>query len=278
MSIKLPQRISIKNHPRILKPLFLIVLLLVPLTAQSLPEGSPEEKGKAIAFKLEENFDHYGDTKVDGVMHLKKNDGKVISRETRVKILQTSEDTDKVLMQFLSPADVKGVAILTWTHKNTFDDLWIYIPDLRRVKRISSQTKGSEFMGSEFQTEDLIRAEPEKYTYKWLADKPCGELECYLVDRYPKEKSTIYSRQVLWIDKDQFRLQQIDSYGKSGKHLKSMEFYGYQQYENKFWRWGGHKLTDHRTGEVTHSEFKNWKFNNGLKKNEFTVNGLKNIR
>jgi len=256
----------------------LTLALLVPLAANCQPSGSPEEKGKWIAFKAEENFDHYGDAKVNSVMHLKKNDGKVISRELSMKIMQTSKNTDKALMQFHHPADVKGIAFLVWTHKTQFDDFWIYIPDLRRVKRISSQTKGSEFMGSEFQTEDLIRAEPEKYNYKWLEDKPCGKLECYLLDRYPKEKSSIYSRQVLWIDKDHFRIQKMDSYDKSGNMVKTLEFEGYRLYEGKFWRWGGHKLTDYRTGEITHSEFKNWKFNNGFKKNEFSVNGLKNIR
>lgn len=269
------QKLTFKNH---IKWTALALVLLVSFPAHSQTEGSPQEKGKWIAFKVEENFDHYGDTTVTSIMHLKKNDGKVISRKMSLKILQTPEDTDKLLMQFHHPADVKGIAFLTWTHKNQFDDFWIYIPDLRRVKRITSQTKGSEFMGSEFQTEDLIRAEPEKYTYKWLEDKPCGALECYLVDRYPREKSTIYSRQVIWIDKDQFRMQKIDSYDKQGNLVKTLEFYGYQLYEGKFWRWGEHKLTDHRTGEVTQSEFKNWKFNNGLKENQFTVNGLKNIR
>lgn len=255
-----------------------VLLMLVCFPAMSHSEESPEEKGARIAYKLEEQFDNYGDTVVNMTMHLHKNGKKVISRETSLKLLQTEENTDKLLMQFHSPADVKGVSLLGWTHKDQFDDLWMYIPDLRRVKRISSQAKGSEFMGSEFQTEDLIRPEPEKYDYKWLEDKPCGERECYLVDRYPKETSSIYSRQVLWIQKQPFRIHKMVSYDKSGKKVKSLEFFDFTLYENKFWRWGAHKLTDHRTGEVTHSEFTDWKFNTGLKESLFTVNGLKNIR
>lgn len=255
----------------------LLILLTAASALQVPPDATPEEKGKAIAFKVEESFDHYGDSTVDTVMHLQKG-ANVIFRKMSMKILQTPENTDKVLMQFHHPADVKGFAFLIWTHKDTFDDLWIYIPDLRRVKRASTQTKGSEFMGSDFQTEDLIRAEPEKYTYKFLEEKPCGDLQCYLVDRYPKEKSTIYSRQVLWVDKEHFRWQKIDSYDKSGKLIKTLDLYDYQLYDGKFWRWGEHKLTDHRTGEVTRSEFNNWKFNVGLRESQFTVNGLKNIR
>lgn len=195
-----------------------------------------------------------------------------------LKVLVTEENTDKALMQFYHPADVKGMAFLIWTHKDTFDDLWVYIPDRRRVKRISTQTKGSNFMGTEFQTEDLIRAEPEKYTYEYLETKSCGELECYLVNRFPKEKSTIYSRQVLWIDTDHFRFQQIDSYDLSGNHVKTLKFFGYKLYKDRFWRWDRHELTDHRTGEVTVSDFINWRFNIGLKESQFTVNGLQNIR
>ena len=246
--------------------------------ASPYPNLSPENKGLVLALKAEENFDHYEDSTAEIEMHLKKPEGKTIVRSLSLKILLTPEDTEKVLMHFHHPADVKGMAFLMSTHKNTFDDLWIYIPDSRRVKRISSQTKGSEFMGSEFQTEDLIRAEPEKYTYKWLEDKPCGNLECYLVDRYPKEKSSIYSRQLIWLDKEHYRFQKIDSYDKSGDLVKTLEFYGYKLYEDKFWRWAEQKLTDHKTGETTQNKFKGWKFRKGLKKKDFTVNGLKNIR
>ncbi|CAI2718920.1 outer membrane lipoprotein-sorting protein [Nitrospina watsonii] len=261
-----------------MKSLLLTLFVLVAPTFQDLPDGSPEEKGRAIAFKVEEDFDHYGDTTSDVVLNIKKKNQKTISRKMSLKILVTKENTDKVLMRFHHPADIKGMAFLIWTHKNTFDDLWVYIPDLRRVKRASSQTKGSDFMGTEFQTEDLIRAEPEKYTYRWLEDKPCEKLECYLVNRYPKEKSSIYSRQVLWVDKDEFRIQKIDSYDKKGNLIKTLSFHGYRLYNEEFWRWDVHELTDHRTGEVTLSEFNNWQFNTGLRESRFTVNGLKNIR
>ncbi|CCQ89671.1 conserved hypothetical protein [Nitrospina gracilis 3/211] len=261
-----------------MKTILLTIVFAVAFQPLDLSSESPQETGRAIAFKAEETFDKYNDTTADVAIHIKKKDREIITRMMSMKILATEENTDKVLMQFHHPADVKGMAFLIWTHKDTFDDLWVYIPDLRRVKRISTQTKGSDFMGTEFQTEDLIRTEPEKYTYEYLETKPCGELECYLVNRFPKEKSTIYSRQVMWIDTDHFRFQQIDSYDLSGNHVKTFRFFGYRLYDGKFWRWDRHELTDHRTGEVTVSDFINWRFNNGLRESRFTVNGLQNIR
>jgi len=144
-----------------LKLLTFLFLVSTPSLSQAQSEESPQDKGKRIAFKAEGNFDHYGNYTADIVMQLNKKDGKLISRKMSLKVKENPGEGDRVLMQFHHPADVKGMAFLIWTHKTQFDDLWIYIPDLRRVKRVSSQTKGSDFMGSEFQTEDMIRAEPE---------------------------------------------------------------------------------------------------------------------
>ena len=109
--------------------LFLLAFILAGApNLGDLPEGSPKEKGKWIAFQAEENFDHYGYMTMDVVMHLKKSGRDVISREMNMKVLEIPGEGEKVLMRFLAPADVKGLAFLIWTHKNQFDDLlWFMI-------------------------------------------------------------------------------------------------------------------------------------------------------
>lgn len=239
---------------------------------------TPEEKGEELAYKSEENFDNYGDFDADVVMHISDGKGNEVVRSFKLRVQETPGDGDKTLMHFQDPADVKGMSFLILGHKFKFDDTWVYIPDLRRVKRISSQSKGSDFMGSEFVAEDLSRPEPEKFTYNWIGEKPCGELICDLVERYPIEKSSIYSKQVMWIDQDKTRFQQLDHYSKKGEFVKTLKFAGYKLYEGKFWRWDKHIMVNHATGITTISEFKNWTYGVGLKDSMFTVNGLKNIR
>ncbi len=237
-----------------------------------------QEKGTELAYKVEENYDHFVNFTSDVVIHIMDGKGHEVVRSLKMSVLETPGDGDKILMHFESPADVKGTAFLIWGHKFKFDDVWVYIPDIRRVKRISSQTKGSDFMGTEFVTEDLGRPEPEKYTYNWIGEKPCGDLMCDLVERFPVEKSSIYSKQIMWIDQDKLRIQKYDYFSKKGKFVKTLEFLNYKLYDGKFWRWSEHRMTNHLTGEVTRSEFKTWDHSVKLKPRRFTIDGLKNIR
>lgn len=237
-----------------------------------------QEKGRELAYQVEENYDHFVNFTSDAVIHIMDGKGNEVVRSLKMDVLETPGDGDQILMRFESPADVKGTAFLFKSHKLKFDDVWVYIPDIRRVKRISSQNKGSDFMGTEFISEDMVRPEPEKFTYNWIGEKPCGNLQCDLVERFPIEKSSIYSKQIMWIDQDKFRIQKFDYYNKKGEFTKTLEFLDYKLYEGKFWRWDEHLMTNHVTGEVTRSEFKTWDHSVKFKPSHFTVNGLKNVR
>jgi outer membrane lipoprotein-sorting protein len=239
---------------------------------------TPEEKGRAILLKNEENFDNYVDSAVDVFTQINLGDGKSITRHMKLDFLHVPDDGDKILMYFESPADVKGLSMLLESHKFEYDDAWIYIPDRRRVKRISSQNKGGQFMGTAFVFEDLMRLEPEKFDYKFIRDIQCGELKCYEFERYPKEKSSVYSKQVAWVDKDKFRLHRVQYHNLEGKHVKTAMFNDYKLYSGKYWRWSELVMLDHLTNNRTVNTYKNWKFGVGLRKNLFTVNGLKNLR
>ena len=262
-----------------MRPVIISCLICISLSAYDTAFGlTSQEKGKELAYKVEENFDHFVNFTSEVVIHIMDGKGNEVVRSMKMDVLETPGDGDKILMRFESPADVKGTAFLILGHKFKFDDVWIYLPDIRRVKRISSQTKGSDFMGTEFVTEDMGRPEPEKYTYNWIREESCGNLMCDLVERFPVEKSSIYLKQIMWIDQDKFRIQKFDYFSKKGKFVKTLEFLDYKLHEGKFWRWSEHRMTNHVTGEVTRSEFKTWDHSVRLKSSEFTVNGLQNIR
>ena len=71
-------------------------------------------------------------------------------------------------------------------------------PALKRVKRISSSNQSGSFMGSEFAYEDMGTQEVEKYTYRYLRDEPCGKLTCTVVERFPTNRRSGYTRQIVW--------------------------------------------------------------------------------
>lgn len=89
----------------------------------------------------------------------------------------------------IKPRDVQGTALLTHGHINSQDDQWLYLPALKRVKRISATARSGSFMGSEFSYEDMSSPEVEEYTHKYLRDEPCGELTCTVTEQVPLEKN-----------------------------------------------------------------------------------------
>ena len=128
-------------------------------------------------------------------MILKNRHGQASERIIRMKSLEVQDDGDKSLSIFDDPKDVKGTAFLNYIHKTDDDDQWLYLPALKRVKRISSRNKAGSFMGSEFACEDFSSQEVEKYTYKWIRDEIYNDSDCYVVEFYPvDQKNSGYTR------------------------------------------------------------------------------------
>ena len=125
---------------------------LQPLPAAA---GAADEKGLAIAREADSRDDGFGDFAADMIMILKNRHGQESAREMRVRTLEVNGDGDKSLSIFDTPRDIKGTAFLNFTHRTGDDDQWLYLPALKRVKRISSRNKSGSFMGSEFAYEDI---------------------------------------------------------------------------------------------------------------------------
>ncbi|OVE74362.1 outer membrane lipoprotein-sorting protein, partial [bacterium B13(2017)] len=174
---------------------------------------------------------------------------------------------------------VKGTAFLTFTHKAKDDDQWLYLPALKRVKRISSSNKSGSFMGSEFAYEDFASQEIEKYTYKWIRDEVFEGKECFVIEYYPVDKKNSgYTRQITWVDKSEYRVWKVEYFDRKNSHLKTLRINGYQKYLDKFWRANEMNMVNHQNGKSTQLVFSNYKFQTGLKDKDFTKNSLKRIR
>ena len=122
---------------------------------------TPEEKGLAIAVEADRRNTGFENSTADMLMILKNRHGQESRRQMRFRNLEVEGDGDKSLTIFDSPMDVKGTAFLNYTHKEGDDDQWLYLPALKRIKRISSRNKSGSFMGSEFAYEDIASQEIE---------------------------------------------------------------------------------------------------------------------
>mgnify|MGYP005989355747 FL=1 len=234
-----------------------------------------EEKGLAIAQQTKESDKGWSDMQARMTMVLRNSQGQESIREIRIKSLEQEADGDKSLSIFDKPLDVKGTAFLSFSHPVGADDQWLYLPALKRVKRIASRNKSGPFMGSEFAYEDLTSFEIEKYTYKYLGDEPCGTEQCSVVEQYPIDQFSGYTRRVAWIDQSEHRLHKIAFFDRKDAPLKTLTYADYQQYSGKHWRPGMMKMVNHQTNKNTDLIWADYQFKNGLSDADFNKNSLK---
>ena len=254
-------------------------LLACTLLAGTAQAETPEEKGMAITVEADKRNTGWGDSKVDMEMILRNRQGQESNRELRSQALEKPEDGDWSMIIFDKPKDVKGTALLTHSHKVEADDQWLYLPALKRVKRIASNNKSGPFMGSEFAYEDLSSQEIEKYTdYKWLRDEQVNGVDCFVLHRVPVDPKSGYTKQEAWVDKEHYRAQKVDFYDRKGELLKTLILSDYQVYKEKHWRPGKMEMTNHQTGKSTSLMFTNYVFGNDYSDRDFDQNSLKSAR
>ena len=261
-----------------------MILVLVAFAVAWIPGLSrvdaetPEEKGLRIATEARERQKGFGNFTANMIMVLRNKRGEESTREVRIKVIEVENDGDRTIFVFDRPRDVKGTAFLVHAHKEEADDQWLYLPALKRVKRISSSNQSGSFMGSEFSYEDMGASEIEKYTYRHLGDEPCGDLVCDVIERFPTQEDSGYSRQVLWIDSAEQRTVKIEYYDRRESHLKTLLVDSYNLYLDQFWRAGRMAMTNHLTGKSTDLNWSEYAFGTDLDLNDFTQTALKRTR
>ncbi len=257
---------------------FIAPALLIGFSSTALFAETAEEKGLTIAKEADKRDNGFGDFTANLIMTLRNKQGEESIRDMRSKTLEVEDDGDKSLTIFDRPQDVKGTALLTFTHKVGSDDQWLYLPALKRVKRIASNNKSGPFMGSEFAYEDISSQEVEKYTYKYLRDEQLDGEDMFVLERYPVDKKSGYTRQVVWIDKSEYRERKIDYYDRKNSLLKTLTFSDYNKYLDKFWRASTMDMINHQTGKSTRLSWSDYKFGTGLTPRDFDRNSLKRAR
>ena len=241
-------------------------------------KGTPEEQGLAIAVESERRNTGWQDSSASMKMILKNKAGETSERDISIKSLEVKNDGDKSLTVFNSPKDVKGTAFLSFSHSVTPDEQWLYLPALKRVKRIASKNKSGPFMGSEFAFEDLSSFEVEKYTYNYLGTDTVNGIDCYKSELTPAYKHSGYSKMITWIDQKEFRIQKIEYFDRKKQLLKTQTFHDHTLYLDQYWRAHKMMMTNHQVGKSTELQWSNYEFQKGLKENSFNKNSLKRAR
>ena len=247
---------------------FLLILLI------AIPSWSSPEKGLEIMKKSDKANEGFLGESSEMHMTLINAHGDKVERKMKSKVKETKADGDKSIITFLWPADVKGTKMLTWTHKNSNDDQWLYLPALKRVKRITSRNKTGSFMGSEFSYEDLGSQEVEKYTYNYVKDSKTKGRKVWIIERVSTDKNSGYSKQVVYLDKEYQNALKIEYFDRKGELLKVADFSDWKKL-GKFWRSHKIDMKNKQTKKSSILEWKNRKLNEKFNDREFNKNKLK---
>ena len=237
-----------------------------------------EEQGLQIVTEVDRRDIGFGDSQSDLKMILRNRSGAESVRVLNMKTLEINGDGDKSLSVFSQPRDIKGTAFLSFTHALVPDEQWLYLPALKRVKRISSSNKSGPYLGSEYAFEDLTSFEISKYKYKYLKDDTLDGKACFVVELYPQYQHSGYTRQVVWIEKERYIPLKTDYYDRKNALLKTLVNKDYQQYLEQYWRADEMLMVNHQNGKSTVLLWGNFKFRNNFSDRDFDRNSLKRSR
>ncbi len=185
---------------------------------------------------------------------------------------------EKTIIFFDKPSDVKGTSLLNWSYTDAKrdDDQWLYLPALRKVKRISSADKEKSFMGSDLTFEDMGDRKVEEDRHRLLGVEEFKGRECYVVEMVPREKNHMYSRKVKWIDKTEFIDYRTDFYDRKGRFLKRL-IVEWKKIDD-IWVISRMEVKNEQTGHMTVVEITNTEINTGLKERLFTKRRMESGR
>jgi outer membrane lipoprotein-sorting protein len=252
-------------------------LSLVLSLAAVVGTARADDRGLEIATQADRRDTGFGDFSADLTMTLFGNRGETNVRRMRARVLET-ERGDKRLILFDEPGDVRGTAVLTHTHADGGDDQWLFLPALKRVKRIASDNKAGPFMGSEFAYEDLTAQELARYQYQYLREEKCDGGQCYVIERVPTDAQSGYRRQLVWIDGEELRAWRVEYYDRKDALLKVLTLGKYELYKDRYWRARTMTMENVQTGKRTVLDWSNYVFGSGLTEAAFDPARLSDLR
>lgn len=185
---------------------------------------------------------------------------------------------EKTIIFFDKPSDVKGTALLNWSYVtiDKDDDQWLYLPALRKIKRIASSDKEKAFMGSDLTFDDMGDRKVVEDDHKLLRTEEVNGRSCYVIEMIPKKKDYMYSKKIKWIDSQTFTDYRIDFFDRKGRFLKR-QLIDWKKTDD-IWIATKISVKNEQTGHSTIVEITDIKLNTGLKERLFTKKEMESGR
>ena len=243
---------------------FAILTLGQPVSAQL--------TGKQVMEKVYNNPSG-DDTQGNLTMTLTNNRGEQRVR-TLKQFMKNDAKVEKKIMFFTAPADVRNTSFMSWSYSDgSSDDQWIYLPALKRIRRISSDGKSDYFMGSDFTYDDLGDRHPNQDNHKLLREETIDGKACYVIESTPKEDDYMYSKTITWVMKDNLLGLKREFYDNRGRLLKVLSIKKYDKIDG-FWTILETEMHNVQRDHRTNMKFTDVQKNKGIPDSKFTERSM----
>jgi outer membrane lipoprotein-sorting protein len=178
----------------------------------------------------------------------------------------------KMLVFFEFPADIRGTGLLVYTYidPKKDDDRWLYMPALKKIRRIAGESKNEYFMGTDFTYDDIGGRGVDEDNHKLLGMEEVGGVKCYKVESVPIEPENLYSKRVAWVLPDKWVAIRVDFYEKKGALLKTLTASDVRQVDG-IWTPFKLEMNNFSENHKTILEIKEVKYNQPIDENIFTT-------
>ncbi|MBX9703335.1 MAG: outer membrane lipoprotein-sorting protein, partial [Silvanigrellaceae bacterium] len=261
----------------------LVIAFLVPVLGGIGSVFTAKAHGMSAVEIAKKNFStsKVSDSTSDSTFRLINASGKERTRVTKgsTKLIPGTQDSQRLVI-FESPADVKGTKTLLVEHSKGDDDMYIYLPALKKVRRLVASNKKESFVGTDFSYGDVIGHKVEDWHQKLLREEKIDGKDCYVIESTPVNpdvaKNSGYSKRISWIDKQSFVAIQGESYDLNQDLYKKYFARKVQKIDDKQDKWQPMEIEAQnvQTGHKTILEFTNFKANVGLSVDLFTLRTL----
>jgi outer membrane lipoprotein-sorting protein len=240
--------------------------------------GAEELTGKEI-MKLEDTENEAKDEIMIMSMRLINKRGQERNRKVTFTVKKVNEEDENILVRFLEPADVAGVGLLTLEHAATEDDQWLYLPALKKERRISASDQSDNFMGTDFTYEDMKSEKLNDHDYTLLREDSFNGADCYVVEAIPsterQKKESGYSKREIWIRTDNFLRVHVKYYDQRGEYFKVGNRSDIEEVLPGIFRPNYVEMKNLKTGHTTELTFEGRELNSGLDDSVFSLRELR---
>ena len=250
----------------------LVVGLVAVLTA--LTTGPAWAQSGAEIMQKERALHHVKDEEERQLLRLVGKAGATKERRLVRWTLAGAGGLDKILVRFLAPRDVENTGLLTWEAKDGNDDQWLYLPSVRKPKRIAASGKKNRFMGTDYAYEDIRPESVAVNKYALTGSEAVDGQDCFLLEATPaterQANDSGYSKRKIWVRKDNYATVKREYYDKQGKLEKVEALKKFVNVKGTVWRANEIEMRDVQNGTSTITIIENRLVDRGIKDDFFT--------